>query len=129
MICTDTTCPCWAPLVSLGGMRMSCLMRWSSGTTMDNPCSCRKRPTSLLVRRSMTSTMAPSGLPRYSPDGLTRTRSPCSTLSISRGDRKISGPPSSRTRKPKPSRWPCTRPATKSSLVASSSTPLRLGSN
>ena len=93
------------------------------------PRSFKNRPTRRLVRRSMTSTMVPSGLPRYSPDGLTSTRSPCKTFCISRADKKRSWPPASGTKKPKPSRWPCTRPATKSNLLAGSSTPLRLGNN
>src|SRR5690554_3188470 len=66
---------------------------------MQAPRSRKKRPTSLSVRRSSTSTIRPSSLPRYSPSILARTRSPCSTLSISRGERKRSGPPSSRSKK------------------------------
>ena len=99
--------PAWPP----GGTRMSCWMRWSSGTTIVTPRSLSRRPTSLLVRRSMTSTISPSGRPRRSvPPTRASTRSPCSTLLISCSGRKRSCPPSSRIRKPKPSRWPCTWP-------------------
>ena len=49
------------------------------------------------LARSSTSTIAPSGRPRRStPATRASTRSPCSTLCISRGGRNRSAPPSSR---------------------------------
>ena len=58
---------------------------------MVTPRSFSKRPTSLLVRRSMTSTISPSGLPRRSaPVIRVSTRSPCSTLAhLMFGEHKI----------------------------------------
>ena len=59
------------------------------------------------------------------PERRAVARSPCSTLCISAGLRKRSAPPSSGTRKPKPSGCPCTVPLMKSSLAVTQSSPLR----
>ena len=126
---TTTTSPGFALPRSPGGITMSWLILRFSASTNQTPRSSCRRPTISRLTRSSTSTISPSGRPRRSvPVTRTATRSPCSTLCISRGFRNTSSPPSSGTTKPKPSAWPSTLPRVKPSFAATSSSPLRLTS-
>ena len=63
---TTTTCPIRAPWRCSSGIKISCVIRLSSGTTNPMPLSRKKRPTSCFLRASNTRTIRTSLRPRRS---------------------------------------------------------------
>ncbi len=110
---------------------MSCLMRWSSGTTIVTPRSFRKPPDELAVgalgdlddRAFGAAARVEAGALDQHPVAVHHLLHLARTAGTRRHrQRRAAGSRSRRDAR-------CTRPAMKSSLLASSSTPLRLGSS
>ena len=119
IISTTTICPWRAPLVCSLGIIISWLMRLSSGITTPTLFSKKYRPTMGSVRGSTILAILASRLPRLSvPLSFTSTLSPWNTVDICALWINKSFSPSSRFKKPKPSRCPITRPWIRSSVLS-----------
>jgi hypothetical protein len=77
---------------------MSCLIRWSSGTTTVTPRSSTRRPRACVAAVGDLDDGALGLAPVVEAAALGEHASPCMTFCISRGGRNRSGPPASGTR-------------------------------
>ena len=128
-ISATTTCPGLASPRMSGGIRMSWLMRLFSATRIPDAVILVQAPDDFAIgalQHIDDDAFGPAApvdadLARRRRD---RRAAPCAFPSA---DRNRSAPPSSGTRKPKPSGWPCTVPVTRSSLATTQSCALAVG--